>query len=102
MEAGCKVKTEVVDMVAPVDVGVAPISAKVRLEPPLGVAQVPSPRQKVAEEADVPEFRLVTGRLPVTPVVRGNPVALVNRPDRGVPSVGLVIIGLVRVLLTKT
>jgi hypothetical protein len=32
--------------------------------PPAGVAQVPSPLQKVELVADVPEFRLATGRLP--------------------------------------
>jgi hypothetical protein len=37
------------------------------LPPPEGVAHVPSPRQKVDEDALVPEFRLVTGRFPVTP-----------------------------------
>ena len=31
---------------------------------------VPSPRQNVELEADVPEFRLVTGRFPVTPFDR--------------------------------
>src|SRR5271157_2908150 len=35
--------------------------------PPLGVAHVPSPRQNVEDAADVPELRLVTGKLPVTP-----------------------------------
>jgi hypothetical protein len=32
--------------------------------PPAGVAQVASPLQKVVEEAEVPELRLVTGMLP--------------------------------------
>ena len=31
-----------------------------------GVAHVPSPLQKVEEEALVPEFKLPTGKLPVT------------------------------------
>jgi len=62
-----------------------------------GVAQVPSPRQNVVDDALVPEFRLATGRLPVTPVVSGNPVALVNVTLAGVPSVGVVIVGLVSV-----
>jgi hypothetical protein len=54
--------------------------------PPLaGVAQVPSPRQKVVADALVPPLRFVTGRLPVTPVVKGNPVALVNVAETGVP-----------------
>jgi len=44
--------------------------------PPAGVAHVPSPRQKVDAEADVPLLRFVTGRLPVTPVERGSPVLL--------------------------
>src|SRR5690242_5906092 len=34
--------------------------------PPAGVAQVPSPRQKVVLEAPVPLLRLPTGRLPLT------------------------------------
>ena len=33
---------------------------------PAGAAQVPSPRQKVVDEAEVPEFRFVTGRFPLT------------------------------------
>jgi hypothetical protein len=55
-------------------------------EPPEGVAQAPSPRQNVDPIADVPEFRLVTGKFPVTPVVRGKPVALVKTPLAGVPN----------------
>ena len=37
-------------------------------EPPVpgGVPQVPSPRQKVVALAEVPEFKFVVGRLPVT------------------------------------
>jgi len=37
------------------------------------------------EDADVPEARFVTGRLPVTPVESGNPVQLVSVPDEGIP-----------------
>lgn len=33
-------------------------------------AHAPSPLQNVAEEAELPEFKLVTGRLPVTPLLR--------------------------------
>ena len=62
-----------------------------------GTAQVPSPRQKLVEVAPVPLFRLVTGRLPVTPVESGRPVALVSVTLTGVPSVGLDMTGLVRV-----
>ena len=50
--------------------------------PEPATAQVPSPRQKVDAVAPVPLFRLVTGRLPVTPVVSGNPVALVSNPAK--------------------
>ena len=38
---------------------------------------------------------LATGNVPVTPVVRGKPVALVNVTDDGVPSAGVVSVGLV-------
>ena len=62
-----------------------------------GVAHVPSPLQKVVDDALVPEFRLVTGKLPVIPVESGRPVALVNVTLAGVPSVGVVIVGLVSV-----
>jgi hypothetical protein len=58
-------------------------------DPPAGVAHAPSPRQKVVAEAEVPLFRLVTGRLPVTPVVSGKPVKLVAVPLDGVPSAPL-------------
>jgi hypothetical protein len=37
--------------------------------PPDGVAHVASPLQNVDELADVPEFKLATGKLPVTPPV---------------------------------
>ena len=37
----------------------------VPLPPPAGVAHVPSPRQKVVDEAPVPLFRFATGKLPV-------------------------------------
>jgi len=64
---------------------------------PAGVAQLPSPRQKVVADAPVPLERLVTGKLPVTPVVNGRPVALVNTRAVGVPSAGVVSVGLVSV-----
>ena len=37
--------------------------------PPAGVAHVPSPRQKVEDEAEVPLFRWLTPRFPVTSAV---------------------------------
>jgi hypothetical protein len=33
---------------------------------PEGIAHVPSPRQKVEDDAPVPLFKFATGRLPVT------------------------------------
>ena len=38
---------------------------------------------------------LATGKVPVTPVVNGNPVQLVNVPDCGVPNTGVTNVGLV-------
>ena len=46
---------------------VAGLPVVVTVPEPAGVAQVPSPRQKVVDDAEVPLFRLPTGRLPVTP-----------------------------------
>ena len=47
---------------------------------PEGVDHVPSPRQKVVDEADVPLPRLVTGRLPVTPVASDTLVIVFDAP----------------------
>lgn len=60
---------------------------------PEGVAHVPSPRQKVVADALTPEFKLVTGKFPVTPVVSGRPVAFVKTTAEGVPSAGVVSVG---------
>ncbi|CAM6031534.1 unnamed protein product [Sphagnum compactum] len=68
-------------------------------DPPGGVAvaegdaHVPSPRQKVEADADAPEARFATGRLPVTPVESGSPVAFVRVIDVGVPRTGVVSVG---------
>ena len=62
--------------------------------PPAGVAHVPSPRQNVVDDAPVPLLRLVTGRLPVTPVLSGRPVAFVNTAADGVPKFGVTSVGL--------
>lgn len=59
----------------------------------VGVDHVPSPRQNVVDDADVPEFRFVTGRFPVTPVDNGKPVALVNVNVVGVPRLGVTKVG---------
>jgi hypothetical protein len=63
-------------------------------EPVPAAAQLPSPRQNVDAVAPVPLFKLVTGRLPVTPVVSGKPVALVRVPLAGVPRSGVTRVGL--------
>jgi len=42
-----------------------------------------------------PDPPLPSGKVPVTPVVKGNPVALVNVPDWGVPKIGVTKVGLV-------
>ena len=81
--------------VMPLTVPVPPTD--VTVPAPAGVAQVPSPRQNVVADAPVPPFRLVTGRLPVTPVVSGKSVALVKTTPEGVPSAGVVSVGLVSV-----
>ena len=56
---------------------------------------MPSPRQKVVLDAEVPLLRFVTGRFPVTPVVSGKPVAFVNVTLVGVPKMGVTRVGLV-------
>lgn len=54
----------------------------VEASPPTGgVAHVPSPRQKVDDEAEVPELRFVTGRLPVTPEARDTLVMVFEAPE---------------------
>lgn len=49
--------------------------------------------------APVPQ--LATGRVPVTPVVRGRPVTFVITPLAGVPRAGVTSVGLVRVLFVR-
>ena len=60
---------------------------------PEGMAHAPSPRQNVLGPALVPEPRFPTGRLPVTPVVNGSPVAFVKVTDVGVPRIGVTKVG---------
>ena len=79
--------TQVMQPTVPVVVTVPPVSGALKtidvtVPVPGGAAHVPSPRQNVAELALVPEFKLVTGRFPVTSVDSataanvGNPPAL--------------------------
>ena len=49
--------------------------------------------------APVPPFAI--GKVPVTPVDNGKPVAFVNTPDAGVPKAGAVKVGEVKVLFVK-
>jgi len=46
-----------------------PAPTTVTVPVPAGAAHVPSPRQNVEEDAEVPEFRCVTARFPVTSAV---------------------------------
>lgn len=56
---------------------------------PDGVVAVSAPRSVLA----VCVARLAFGRLPVTPVVRGSPVACVKTPEAGVPNAGVTNVG---------
>jgi hypothetical protein len=68
------------------------LSALLFIVVPLGATHVPSPRQNVLEEADVPPLRFATGKLPVmfvaalTNVVDVDPV-----PPRAIGNVPAVI-----------
>jgi hypothetical protein len=68
------------------------IATEVTVPAPVGVAQVPSPRQNVDDEADVPLLRFVTERFPVTSVAKltapnvGAPAALPCKTVIFVPS----------------
>ena len=56
---------------------------------PVIVTFVPATKAGVA----VPVPPLATGKRPVTPVVKGKPVAFVNVPDVGVPKIGVTSVG---------
>jgi hypothetical protein len=65
--------TQVVHPTVPVVVIVPPVNGELNtmlviVPVPGGAAHVPSPRQKVVAEAEVPLFKFVTGRLPETSV----------------------------------
>jgi len=93
---------DVETVIAGVDVAVATLPAKplaettetlVTVPAPAGAAQEPSPLQKVDALADVPLFKFVTGKFPVMPVVKGNPVKFVATPAEGVPRSGVTNVG---------
>jgi hypothetical protein len=62
---------------------------------------VPSTFAPEPVELVTPVPPLATGNVPVTPVLNGKPVQLVNVPEDGVPRTGVVSVGLVRVLLVR-
>ena len=53
-------------------------------------------------EVVTPVPPLATGSVPVTPVVKGKPVAFVRTPEAGVPSAGVTNVGLVSVGLVDS
>ena len=55
--------------------------------------------EPVEEVTPVPP--LTTGNVPVTPVVKGNPVTFVITPDAGVPNTGAVKVGLFNVAVAS-
>ena len=57
------------------------------------VAVVPDRMMEYAVVVAIPVPPLPTGRVPVTPVVRGSPVQLVSVPDEGVPKTGVTSVG---------
>ena len=74
---------------APEPVSSVKAAAKFALE---GVPKnVATPAPKLV----IPVPPLATGKVPVTPVVKGNPVQLVSVPEEGVPNTGVTKVGLV-------
>lgn len=115
------VPVEVVTPVPPLATGKVPVTPVVKGNP-VQLVKVPEegvPKTGVTSvglvdntvlpdpvEVVTPVPPLATGKVPVTPVVRGSPVQLVKVPEEGVPrtgvvSVGLFSVGLVSVLLVS-
>ena len=77
---------------------VAPIAATISAALALLTAAVTAPLSNAPDvNVIAPVPPLATGSVPVTPVVSGNPVKFVATPDVGVPSTGVIIVGLVNV-----
>ena len=70
---------------------VIPVIVKVEANAPLVVNEPPSVMVDAPLFTPVPP--LADGNIPVTPEVNGSPVQLVNTPDVGVPSKGVVNVG---------
>lgn len=68
---------------------------------PVKVGDADKTTLPVPVEAVTPVPPLATGRVPVTPVVKGRPVQLVKVPDEGVPNIGVVKVGEVKVAVAK-
>ena len=68
---------------------VSSVTAAARLAEDGVPSQVATPEPKDV----IPVPPLATGRVPVTPVVRGSPVVLVSTPDAGVPKAGVTKVG---------
>ena len=66
---------------------------------PVNVGEADKTVFPVPVEVDTPVPPFSTGRVPVTPVVSGNPVRFVASPEAGVPKSGVTRVGLVSVLL---
>jgi hypothetical protein len=68
---------------------------------PVKVGDADKTTLPVPVEAVTPVPPLATGRVPVTPVVKGRPVQVVNVPEIGVPNIGVVKVGDVKVAVAK-
>lgn len=72
--------------------GRVPVTSDARLTLLAVKAEVPLPLSTPVKVV-APEPPFPTGKVPVIPVVRGNPVQLVRVPDVGVPSRGVTRVG---------
>jgi hypothetical protein len=68
---------------------------------PVKVGDADNTTFPVPVEAVTPVPPLATGSVPVTPVVKGRPVQVVNVPEVGVPNIGVVKVGDVKVAVAK-
>ena len=100
----------VVNPVPPFAIGKVPVTPVVKgrpvtfvITPEAGVPRAGVTNVGLVDKTTLPEPvevvtpvpPLATGSVPVTPVVKGKPVVLVNTPDAGVPNAGVIRAGLV-------
>lgn len=103
---------DVVTPVPPLATGSVPVTPVVKgrpvtfvITPDAGVPKAGVTRVGLVDKTTLPEPvevvtpvpPLATGSVPVTPVVRGSPVTFVITPEAGVPSAGVVMVGLANV-----